>query len=89
MKKLKLEIDALQVESFESTTQTAQPGTVRGREDSSGYGGCADACYSMSACDSWQSCYTLDCGQTCDATCEYSCLCESDVVDCIPDTTGC
>ncbi|HEX8696059.1 MAG TPA: hypothetical protein VF746_26825 [Longimicrobium sp.] len=84
MKKLKLELDALQVESFEAATPAARLGTVRGREDSSGGGWeCGNACYSF------DTCYTLDGGQTCPATCEYSCLCESDVVDCIPDTTHC
>ncbi|HEX8246033.1 MAG TPA: hypothetical protein VF541_21135 [Longimicrobium sp.] len=64
MKKLKLQLDALEVESFEVAKQTAEGGTVRGHDSSSSARlGCMDGCV---------SCY-----DTCNATCEYTCMCDS------------
>ena len=94
MKKLKLEIDALEVESFELARDAAQFGTVKGREYSSGPIGCNDACYTQDAgcgpatrdnCYSEWNCYTREpsCEQTCNATCEYSCMCVSNEIACI------
>lgn len=79
MKKLKLEIESLEVESFELRRDSAPFGTVKGREYSSGPMGCNNACYSDDPC------YTHDpsCEQTCNATCDYSCMCVSNEVACI------
>lgn len=63
MRKLKLEIDALQVESFESASEGGQPGTVRGYL-SAYYELCQPG-------DTWQN--TCTCEPTCNANTCYNC----------------
>jgi len=98
MNKLKLAIEALEVESFSVAAEKAPAGTVRGLQYSSaGPRECNDACYSDPPCYSAPPCYSNppcysdppcdsydpSCQDTCNATCEYSCLCMSEVVACI------
>lgn len=59
MPKLKLELDDLHVESFDTTTASKEKGTVFGEQ-------CT--CYTQCTCP---GCPTCD--ATCDATCPYTC----------------
>jgi len=63
MRKLKLELDALAVESFEPDAETEEPGTVRGYL--SAY---YEVCY---VDDTWQA--TCTCEPTCNAQTCYTC----------------
>ncbi|HYH82143.1 MAG TPA: hypothetical protein VEX86_20210 [Longimicrobium sp.] len=82
MNKLKLTIDALEVESFSVAAERAAGGTVRGLEYSSaGPMQCGDACFSESPCYSREP----SCEDTCMATCEYTCFCMSPVWACITE----
>ncbi|HSU12587.1 hypothetical protein [Longimicrobium sp.] len=72
MKKLKLEIEALEVESFEASESKAEAGTVEGR-------GWTPACDSFRICGPKDPSYD-PCGPTedlaCTGTCQYSdCSC--------------
>ena len=75
MKKLSLTLDALQVESFDTTAVRAEKGTVFGEQ-------CT--CYTVCTCP---GCYTCD--ATCPATCPYTCDDASCVGTCPSDCDFC
>lgn len=72
MRKLKLSLDALQVESFHATDAEGRRGTVPGHAwteyaDESCFGTC------NGGCTGWVSCYGgCGSGATCGATCNYN-----------------
>ncbi len=84
MKKLRLDLDAIRVESFDTTApKAAAAGTVRGH---SGYESCwgvtcsvtcAGTCYGQYTCEAYNTCaHTCDLVNTCDTCatlCEYTC----------------
>jgi hypothetical protein len=75
MRKLKLEIDALQVETFQTSPAGAERGTVAGNATFLGTGGC------------WTCDYTRcveTCGESCDNSLDY-CTC----ADCTGGGRGC
>jgi len=85
MKKLSLELDALEVESFSTIDDANERGTVAGREASDAhYSSCCPPSASVPvAC----VCVSEEGEQTCDTTCNpYDCMtCNQDVtcaVDC-------
>lgn len=82
MRKLKLSLDALQVESFSATAEGAERGTVPAHAwteyaDESCFGTCDGGCTRDGSCvnpcgTGYASCYGTchaSCGGTCDATC--------------------
>lgn len=68
MKKIRLKIDALRVESFPTVEKGDEQGTVRGHEDS---WGCSATCYSCAAngatCDRRENTCQFE---SCDAVCD-------------------
>jgi hypothetical protein len=59
MKKLKLDLDGLQVQTFTTEPQPKSRGTVRGFDSTSGGPwGCQDACMSGEYCNSASGCDT-------------------------------
>jgi hypothetical protein len=65
--KLKLNLDQLSVDSFDTTKSAAKPGTVFGEECT-----CPTAC----TCPGCPSCYDTcadTCAETCAASCAYTC----------------
>jgi hypothetical protein len=75
MKKIKLNLESLEVESFAAAEDTREGGTVRGN------GGSNRACNSAMSCLAdtcyFYSCFESDCGgcvtHTCDLNCTASC----------------
>jgi hypothetical protein len=68
MKKLRLRLDDLRIDSFQ-TTQAEQPeGTVFGEQ-------CT--CHTQCTCPGCPTCYA-SCNGTCDASCNGSCNCSGD-----------
>jgi hypothetical protein len=63
MQKLKLRLDDLQVDTFQTTSSQKQKGTVFGEQ-------CT--CYTQCTCPGCPSCYA-SCNGTCDATCNGTC----------------
>ncbi|HVG44367.1 MAG TPA: hypothetical protein VM890_06530 [Longimicrobium sp.] len=71
MRKLKLEIDELQVETFATATAGVEHGTVEGNATFLGTGACR-SCVDMSRC-------IETCGDTCDNSLDYcTCACTDD-----------
>ncbi|MDB4952049.1 MAG: hypothetical protein JWM27_4698 [Gemmatimonadetes bacterium] len=67
MKKLKMDLDGLQVQSFETDSKGEERGTVRGFDSTTGGPfGCQDACMSSFYCGTASGCDTgeLACQQT-------------------------
>ena len=87
MKKLKLMLDELRVETFETVKATERLGTVMGRADSSaGPIQCQNQCPSPSDwCFPSDVCVT---GSTCGPTADHSCVCMSNEWEC-PQTDDC
>ena len=68
MKKLKLDLDDLKVESFETTPETGNPrGTVVG------YGDTFGRCETFDLITCFEPCETSTCGHTCARTCNNTC----------------
>jgi len=71
MRKLKLEIDELRVEAFETSSVAAERGTVEGNATFLGTGACR-SCVDMSRC-------IETCFDTCDNSLDYcTCACTND-----------
>ena len=81
MRKLKLSVDALQVESFHAEAPQPNRGTVAGytgpEECVSPYGSCEKWCTQEGTCNTCQaSCYGTcynTCGNSCAGTCDFTC----------------
>ena len=79
MRKLKLDLDVLAVESFAMDAAREKPGTVRGHDSDSGHQTCADSCDGV--CGSYccgsgtepNSC-DFSCIWTCDTCNQYNCM---------------
>jgi hypothetical protein len=67
MAKIKLEIDALRVESFETDAAVSERGTVHGRQEAIG----DDDAIALPVTD-WKTCQGSDC--TARTLCHYTCL---------------
>lgn len=72
MRKLKLSIEALQVESFQATGPEAPRGTVAGHavtiyDDESCFESCNGGCTAYASCNGW--CGSYSCPGTCYDTC--------------------
>ncbi len=86
MKKIRLNVDELEVRSFVTDDAPERRGTVHGREyteghDQSCFGGCIQQTHEFETC--YQTGFT--CGATCDWGCgEYSNPCVSDTGHCGP-----
>lgn len=81
MKKLKLVLDELRVQTFETVSRTDPRGTVVGQGDSS-----------AGAHECWNQCYSeVECTSTRDAcmpTLDYTCNCVSNEIACAPSDEG-
>jgi hypothetical protein len=66
MAKIKLEIDALRVESFDTAAVDAGRGTVHGRQEA------ADGDFAAIPVTDWKTCQGGDC--TARTLCQYSCI---------------
>lgn len=76
MHKLRLQMDDLRVESFETTAAARAKGTVFGEQ-------CT--CYTECTCPGCPTCDATcgeTCGNTCDASCAYTCAYTCDDVSC-------
>jgi hypothetical protein len=82
--KLKLNLDELTVDSFDTTRPTNKQGTVFGEQ-------CT--CYTQCTCPGCPTCYA-SCNGTCEATCANTCddntcvNCTDDSELCVPNTYG-
>jgi hypothetical protein len=78
--KLKLNLDQLTVDSFETAKDAPRAGTVFGEQ-------CT--CYTNCTCPGCPSC-DATCPLTCDYTCEYTCeTCDFTCSPCVSDDTAC
>ncbi|HST60737.1 MAG TPA: hypothetical protein VLK84_18700 [Longimicrobium sp.] len=90
MRKLKLSVDQLQVESFHAVEREAQRGTVAGNDSwvlvcSEGGNSCKGWCSADTACQTCDAscngtCYN-SCGASCAGTCG-SCACSANMTEC-------
>lgn len=100
MKKLRLRMDDLRVESFATLGGPAQPrGTVRGHEPTVMCSGTCTAnpdCTDVFACETYGDCTLAGscegtCGNSCDVTCQVSCYgtCDATCNSCVETDCGC
>lgn len=98
MKKLKLRMDALRVESFETVAGPgAARGTVRGNEPTAGCTETANPeCTQAFACETYGDCTMYGscegtCGNSCVDTCQVSCYgtCDETCATCYATACGC
>lgn len=85
MKKIRLNVDELEVRSFETETAPKSRGTVHGRGyTQGGEQSCYQACFPMT--HEFDTCYQtgLTCGATCDWGCDSRAVCPSDTGHCGP-----
>jgi hypothetical protein len=83
MKKIRLNVEELQVRSFDTEASPALPrGTVRGREYSFFEYSCREACFQQT--HEFNTCGQT--GPTCGATCDWGC---NSIHVCPSDTGGC
>ena len=75
MKKLRLSLDELRVDSFETTAEQEPRGTVMGEQQ----------CTCLTNC-TCPGCNT--CNETCPQTCAYTCDDSECIMTCIGDTCG-
>ena len=82
MNKLKLQLEDLQVDTFQTTSAEKPKGTVFGEQ-------CT--CYTQCTCPGCPTCYA-SCNGSCDASCNGTCNCSGDTCDascygsCVDDT---
>jgi hypothetical protein len=84
MKKIRLDIEELEVRSFETEAAPEPHGTVRGREYSLGDQSCYQACFQQT--HEFETCYEtgITCGASCDWGCDSRAVCQSDTGHCGP-----
>lgn len=72
MRKIKLQLESLAVESFDTTQQEPADGTVAGHQLGTRYtcASCEDSCI-QTACTCIETCG----GSTCEGTCDWTCSC--------------
>lgn len=82
MSKIRLDVDALEVHTFETSDAPPARGTVHAREYSFGDPSCVQACFPGTY--EFETCYQT--GPTCGASCDWGCnsihVCPSDTGTC-------
>jgi hypothetical protein len=87
MRKLKLSLDELQVDSFHATGPEARRGTVAGNSwtqhaDESCFGTCDGGCTVWGSCNGGCGSGGASCNGTCVASCNGSCGCSANATEC-------
>jgi hypothetical protein len=87
MRKLKLSLDELQVDSFHATAPEARGGTVEANSwtqyaDESCFGTCDGGCTQWGSCNGGCGSGGASCNGTCIQSCNGSCGCSANMTEC-------